>query len=67
MTDSPAQVESPRLWYSVGSLSHAGTLMSASASAITGVYGKLVAGSSAGNVFVPAYSAGSKTLPAASR
>ncbi len=35
--DSPAQVESPRLWYIAGSLSQDGTLTPFSA---TGVYGK---------------------------
>src|SRR5207237_8939198 len=38
---SPAKVESPRLWYIVGSFSHAGTLTFASAAvANVGVYGK---------------------------
>ncbi len=49
--DSPAKVESPRLWYSVGSFSHAGTLTVSSASdRNTGVYGNEVAGSSSGKV-----------------
>ena len=38
--DSPAKVESPRLWYIVGSLSHAGVLASSSPSWRKGVYGK---------------------------
>ena len=47
--DSPAKVESPRLWYIVGSLSHAGTLTVASAAERkTGVYGKEVAASTGG-------------------
>ncbi|CAM5333294.1 hypothetical protein SCYAM73S_07586 [Streptomyces cyaneofuscatus] len=37
--DSPAHVESPRLWYIVGSLSQDGTFFSVPA-VCTGVYGK---------------------------
>ena len=44
--DSPAKVESPRLWYIVGSLSQAGVLASSSPSARNGVYGKDPASSS---------------------
>ena len=52
---SPANVESPRLWYSVGSFSQAGTFTVLSASLRkVGVYGNDVAASRAGNVFVPA-------------
>ncbi len=53
---SPAKVESPRLWYIVGSLSQDGTLTSFSSSATTGVRGKEVR-STAGNFFPPARSA----------
>ncbi len=44
----------------------AGALTSASSGSITGVYGKEVPGSSVGKVSVPAYVAGSNTVPAAS-
>ena len=54
------------MWYSVTSLSQAGTFTFASAGSTTGVYGKLVAASIVGNVSVPAKSAGSKAFPAAS-
>ena len=69
VTDSPSHVESPRLWYSVVSLSQAGTLRFASSGLTVGVYGKLVAASSAGNgsAPAPAYSARSISLPSASR
>ncbi|CAM5782422.1 hypothetical protein CPER28S_01000 [Cellulomonas persica] len=63
--DSPAYVELPRLWYSVGSLSQAGTLTSASSSLTTGVYGNDVAGSSSGNVR-PTTSASRNASPSAS-
>ncbi len=38
--DSPAKVESPRLWYIAGSLSHAGTFRSFLSGATTGLRGK---------------------------
>ena len=38
--DSPAKVESPRLWYIVGSLSHDGTLTFFFAAGTVGVRGK---------------------------
>ena len=47
---SPAKVEVPRLWYIVGSLSHAGTFTSSWPAGTTGVYGNETAGSIAGNV-----------------
>ncbi|CPU66040.1 Uncharacterised protein [Mycobacteroides abscessus] len=37
VTDSPVHVELPRLWYSVGSLSQAGTLRSSLPAGTTGV------------------------------
>ena len=50
---SPANVESPRLWYMVGSFSHAGTLTFASAGpANSGVYGNEPV-STFGKPFVP--------------
>ena len=50
---SPAKVESPRLWYMVGSFSHAGTLTFASAGvANVGVYGNDFS-LTAGNFRVP--------------
>src|SRR6478736_9868500 len=73
--DSPAYVESPRLWYSVVSLSQAGTLTSLSASATFGTYGKdvpaVIFGKQSGTVSpaqagLPATAASSKALPRAS-
>ena len=53
--DSPAKVESPRLWYSVGSFSQAGTLTVSSAGVRkTGTFGNEVFLSSGGNVSPPA-------------
>lgn len=61
--DSPAKVESPRLWYIVGSLSQAGTLRSFFASGTKGVRGK-EAGVGQGNFPLPsAYVASSKGTP----
>ena len=51
---SPTNVVSPRLWYSVRSLSQAGTLRSCSAGSSTGRYGNEVSGSSAGKSGEPA-------------
>jgi hypothetical protein len=51
---SPTNVVSPRLWYSVTSFSQFGTLRFCSAGSRTGVYGKDVAGSSAGKSSPPA-------------
>src|SRR5665647_2673492 len=65
--DSPAKVESPRLWYTVGSFSQAGTLAVLSASVRKiGLYGNDVAGSRAGKVPPPAYVLSSKAVPVAS-
>ncbi|CAM5721911.1 hypothetical protein SCALM49S_07997 [Streptomyces californicus] len=58
--DSPAQVESPRLWYMVGSLSQAGTFAPVPG-AWTGVYGN----ESRSTFFAPSRS--SKGRPSASR
>src|SRR4029450_4426676 len=76
---SPVKVVSPRLWYRLTPLTHAGTFESRSASGTHGWYGKLVKGAggaehdgcpvgrSAGKKAPPAKSRSSKDVPAAAR
>src|SRR5205809_7075947 len=76
---SPVNVVSPRMWYRLTSLSHAGTLMSRSASGTHGWYGKLLkeaagaehdgwpVGASAGKESVAAKSRSSNGVPDAVR